>query len=270
MRGLGLNPDEWGLHNLANKKHVTGFLDFLAERTGYTDRMRVIIKFVQSLLRPQTGYLWQANGIEWTRFPPEWLEPSLGSQPLTLEVWRSHCEQVHANLRLWLKDLMDGELIELNRDYSHIEPILEMDWPMDALTMLEERLVAYVEGRRGKVSDLDFAVDMRDMVLTLMMIRNPLRAHHWEIMTWTPHGTGHLRRTESGYELRFARHEFKALSGIWKKKKKKEKEYRAMVAPELTELLDEYLLRWRPLLPGSRTSDRVFVSSVLSPNSEEE
>ena len=91
-----------------------------------------------------------------------------------------------------------------------------------------------------------------------------MRAHHWEIMTWKPDNTGHLVRTETGYELRFAKEDFKALSGIRKK------DYRAKVAPDLTRWLDEYLTRWRPLLAGSRASDKVFVASVLNLETKEE
>jgi hypothetical protein len=175
---------------------------------------------------------------------------------LTREVWRAHCEAVRDSLGQRLKHLEDNDLIECTRDYSHIESILELDKPMDALCLLEHRLLAALTGARGKVSDFDFALLVRDTLLTLMMIRNPLRASHWERMTYRTDGTGHLRKMRDGnYELRFSKREFKAVSGI------RQKEYRAFVSPDLTWLIDEYLTCWRLLLEGSRHSACVFVSS---------
>jgi transcriptional regulator with XRE-family HTH domain len=215
LRGRGFDPDSLSLAHLACYESVVGFMQFVAERTGYTNQTLVFVSFVASLLRPRTGYLWQAHDIRWSAaFSAVLTEKREGGTP-TLGEWQEHCESVRQQLLEWIKHLDDNDLICQRRDQSHIAGILSLDRPMDVLKMLELRMRTHLAGCWKFIGPTKRARGVRNLLLISMLIRNPLRAKHWAIMTYRDDGTGHLRKRADGhYELAYAKSEFKALAGF--------------------------------------------------------
>jgi transcriptional regulator with XRE-family HTH domain/integrase/DNA-binding transcriptional regulator YiaG len=259
LRGLGVPAGSQSLLDLANLEHVQAFVRFMKERSGAYNYMAVqFINFVCSLLRPGTGYLSQANDIDFRGFAVESLQPeetgSAVGEP-TLERWRTHCATVRQKHIDRLKYLTKEKLVKKTRDYRHIDAALRLQHPAKVLVLLERRMREYVSKRWHHAKPLVRARLARDLLLLCMLNRNPLRRSHWSFMTFSRDGrTGHLTKGPDGnYVLRFDREEFKAVAEL-----REDEEYEAEVDPSLTAMIDEYLTVLRPLLTGAARCDLVF------------
>jgi lambda repressor-like predicted transcriptional regulator/integrase len=254
--GCGRDHEQLSLIDFARWDQVHGFVEFRARRTAYNQQTRTFICFVMSLLRALTGYLWQGRGFDWRSFPKDKLEgPALESAAeITIERWRQHCELLHAKLEQWLKHLKSNGIIKRSRTYDHIAPILKAQHPVDYLVRLESEMKADLQARWSRLTCVLRAKSVRDLLLVSMMIRNPLREAHWEMMTWQENDPrSHLFKMRDGnYGLRYSREDFKAFAGS------RDEDYEARIDPELTPLIGEYLSVHRRHLIGADCSDYVF------------
>lgn len=264
MRGRGCDGASLSLCDLARLDDLLGFVQFVARRSCagrpelvYNSQILSVLEFVRSLVRAGTGYLWQAHGIQWHRFPAEALQLGEGVKPDgSLQQWRQHCERVHAELTETLASLNENKdhLIVATRDYEHIEAILSMDRPMDALCELFLRMQKDYASRARRVGVRRRAVMARNLLFVAMIIRNPLRREHWREMTYRADGTGTLRRQSDGsWTLFIPKADFKALAGF------RRHDYVAVLAPELGPMIADYLENHRKHLFGADSSDLLFL-----------
>ncbi|WP_420128150.1 hypothetical protein [Longimicrobium sp.] len=253
LRGLGRDGSQLSILDLAVPEQVQGFIDFRARRaSSYNTATISFLAWLRALLRPKTGFFWQANGVAWESFSPQSLLLADGERPQgTLQQWRSHCERMVEWIGEWLEDLSDS--ITHTRDYQHIQAILDLDRPMDALRILLDRMTADYENTADYLSPLRRALRVRDLLYVSMLVRNPLRKKHWSQMTWRADNTGQLRKRAGGdYQIFIPRRYFKSLAEF------RDEDYLADVDPALTPLIDDYLAACRPLLLGAEGCDWVF------------
>jgi transposase-like protein/integrase len=259
LSGLGLPRNGLSMTLLAFPANVRAYLRFRKSRSGaYNHDTINFIAFVAMLLRARTGWLWLADDFElgaipWAQLPeyPDISDPR--------ERWRRFCEDSRDNLTglsMQLQDrTSDGRQrgahksqIQYTRDYSHIQKILDMQHPINALTELHGSLLKRIEVERGVVEKARLAVLYRDFLTIQLVSHNPLRHSHFEGMklgTQWRHQGHHLIRGEDGhYLLFFTKAEFKGLAGF------RDADYEANIDPVITPYLDEYLTVHRPVLAG--------------------
>lgn len=264
--GLGLPLAERSVLDLADRAKVEAFVQWRARRTSYNGWTTTFVGTVTSLLRPETGWLWQAHDIDLSAVDRATLDLKSHEAALPiLDAWRLHCERTAKHLRGWLKHLTATKQLPKDgqKDYAHIKRILDAPRPMDVLRLLMERMRQDFEVALPRLSDLERASFRRDLLLITWFCYNPLRLEHWVSMLLParpgvarPRGAapeGHLRRNDEGrWVLFYAREEFKALADI------RDHDYEVVVPDEVVPLLDAYLAEDRPLLAGAETCDFVF------------
>lgn len=69
-RGMGRDGASLSLLDLANPHYVEQHVEFLAARSGYNTGTTSFLQWLCALLRPKTGYFWQARSVGWADFPP--------------------------------------------------------------------------------------------------------------------------------------------------------------------------------------------------------
>lgn len=292
LRGPGLPARSGSLADLAESERVIAFLKFRAARarhdhvlrqlaaeahrtpasagaeptapappitpppSGFNGDTWAVVAYVRSMLRRETGYLWQAHQLGSAiaaAFPA--LPPAEA-----LAAWRAKVERADDDLHEFQRHLVDAELLAPTRDHARIERILALPRPMAALAVLCDRArVAFEQSERHGGHPVRQATRLRDFVVLSLLCVAPLRLSHWETMTYRAGGGGHLRKVadpasphHGHYELHYPVEAFKALAEFRKEP------YTAEVPPELTPYLDRYLREFRPLLVGAHACDFVF------------
>lgn len=254
LQGLGLDGNARSLLDLANKEYVFAYIRFLGARNGMNSSVLSVLRFICSLLRPRTGYLWQGHSVPWEDFPPEFLLLGNGQSPDgSRSQWREHCEGVWKAILDHLCHMADNKLVKPSRGYGHIAKILDRDRPMDVLCLLVARMAADLDARARYLSEEKRARMVRDRVFVELLIRLQLRRKHWMHMTYREDGTGHLRRRDGGhYDIVIPKEEFKALAHF------RNEDYHVQLPESLTVIIDDYLANHRARLEGADACDLLF------------
>lgn len=93
------------------------------------------------------------------------------------------------------------------------------------------------------------ALHKRDILLVKMLICNPLRVHHFALMTYRQDNSGHLyQRPDHSWWLRFKGSDFKNERGAAKA------DYDVQLSQWIWKDIEEYLAKYRPLLGGPETA----------------
>jgi site-specific recombinase XerC len=241
--GRGMGEEQLSLALLSDISLVLEFIEFKKNRSGfYTQYVVRLLNFVGSLLRKDTGFLRQ--------------QPKFGKHllsPIHESEWDAWCENSRATLIRVSRDLKIGNHVKKGREPTEpIENILAEEHPIRVLiTMVDEMNKVFVLDQRLYRR----AFRKRDVLLVKMLISNPLRVHHFTIMTYRSDNSGNLYQDATGsWRLRFDPVDFKNQRGA------ADKEYDVLLSPWLYQDIVEYLERYRPVLSCADTSDRVFLS----------
>lgn len=265
MSGPGLAKTELGIALLSVVDLLVGFLEQQKARAGcYTNGAIHTLQQVMSLVRPETGFLFQHP--EFASHPR--IAPLLPKPSGDKSAWQIYCEQVHQTLKKIKKSILPE--VRKGRDPEQpIRPILQSPRPIDALFLLASNMEADL-GRFTNPGDL--ALGYRDLLLVEMLTANPLRIGMYERMTWLPDNSGNLFQNHDGsWWIKFKWQDFKNPKG------KSKEDYEVPVATALYGRIETYLKVHRPHLAGPHTeylfrpklcawvqADAVIHDSVLS------
>jgi hypothetical protein len=132
LRGKGFLPEELTLALLTDSDHIYSFLQFKRERTylkQYNTATYTFLSFCMSLLRPETGFLWQL--------------PEFGAKlavPVPAADWHQWCERHRSVIASIKKDLARENEFKKTRD--PFEPIraivINNQHPLDVLFELAD------------------------------------------------------------------------------------------------------------------------------------
>lgn len=238
---LDLNgPVPMTLAWLAYPKVLDAFLKWVTHRSDglMHNGQKVFCRFIKSLVRPTTGYLWQNPHLA-SRLPES-------CRPANPEAWRHLCESSHKLAHVWVK-----QSNSLSRDPTlPISGLLELEQPMKpvlrVIELIDQAAAAAPEG------SLSEALLRRDALLVAMFLSNPLRVRTMASLKWSLDGAETLHGSAAaGWRLRLQAHHMKNGKELY------DVRVAAWVAPRLEAYLEEY----RNTILGKNESLYLFVSS---------
>lgn len=250
---LNLPSEEGGIHWheapqvtlawCAHPQALQCYLDWLTSRSDGIrhNGQKVFARFICSLLRPTTGFLWQQPTIFRKRLPKPY-------QPHDDAAWQEMCSRSHKLLR---------DYINTSNGISRIpqEPVsdlLALSDPLRPIYDAIKRIEADAsEAVPGGVTE---ARHKRNALLLALLLSNPLRVRTLMSLTWLPSGHGTLRgNAKDGWRLYLDPVHFK--NG----KAQKNKKYSVKVADWVKPMVDSYVEEYRETLLGGISSPYLFV-----------
>jgi integrase len=234
---------ELSLALLSDADLVVKYINFRRNRSGcFTGETRVFLEFCLTLLRKKTGYLRQFS--------------EMGKRllnPISREEWEEYCEKNWNKISKILRELKKGKEIKKGRNPDEpIKAVLENQNPIDVLW----KMIETMEKEQGQiVSEKRRAKHIRDIVLIKMLTINPLRRHHYSIMTYKDNNTGNLVRFSDGsWGLHFEAEDFKNQNGA------AHGPYDVLLSQSIWKQLEEYIREYRRFLIGADKCDYLFLS----------
>jgi integrase len=254
LRGKGLPREELTLALLSDSDLIYGFLQFKRERTylrRYNTSSYTFLVFCSSLLRPETGYLWQS--------------PHMGPKlpaPVPAERWHEWCERQRSIINSTQKDLMREDEFRKTRD--PFEPIrliiLNNQHPLDTLFELAAAYEADAPPRR--TTPHQQAVHYQNLFLIRFATLVPLRAFNLSVLTWRRDGTGNLyQKPDGSWWVRVETSYLKNHKGA-----AKSRPFDVPLHSSLWPYIEELLFTHRPHLEGASVCDYVFRPSRSYPS----
>lgn len=242
--GKGMDENNLSLALLTDARLLIDYIEFKRERSGrYTGEIERILAFWSSLLREHTGFLWQ-HAQYGKRLPAQVKE----------EDWQNWCNENNNSIHAMMKGFRKGGHIQKGRNPQEpIEDILAENNPIKVLVKMTERMARQVTLEERPILK---AIRKRNLLLVKMLISNPLRVHHFSIMTYRQDNKGNLYQDSSGaWHLRFRPDDFKNQRGA------ASGEYDVAFPEWLNNDIREYLFIYRNILANPQESDRVFLPS---------
>lgn len=246
LRGKGFLPEELTLALLSDSDLIYGFLQFKRGRTylgRYNGTTYTFLAFCLSLLRPETGFLWQS--------------PDLGARlPASVPAadWHGWCERHRAVIAVTQKDLVrEGEFKKTRDPFEPIRAVIvNNQHPLDVLFELADAYEADAPPRRA--SPHHKAVHYQNLFLIKFTSLIPLRAFNLSVMRWRPDGTGNLyQKPDGSWWVRFDASYFKNHKGA-----ARGRPFDVPLHPSLWPYVEEFLFTHRPHLMGAAACDYVF------------
>lgn len=254
LRGLGFSNNSLTIAWLAVPEVVVGYLQFRAARMRqYSNFTRNFVRFCRTLLRPRSGWLWRSDHLL------QHLPVERQREIETLGGWKTWCGYAFEEISDFLNSLEDEGKIVMSRDaFEILDPLLQQDDPVKvvAKALAHNRRELDQAAARTRAVSRCVAANWRNHVLISFLIRLPLRAKHWSKMTYLPDNTGHLRRTDRGWQLVLPYADFKnsANLAIFRPRRNGEELVLDFADPgnallqALTPLLDLYIKVYWPIL----------------------
>lgn len=230
------------------------FIKWVRARSGNVvhSGMTQVLHYCCMLLRKDSGWVWRnqnlAKAMERADLPASLADREVFN-PAFGDAWRSECGRAWAEYHRQAEAYKNSKAFGLSRDPEEpIKDILDMSRPM---AVLMEMLAKLKRNPPPLNSRKRRAVWLRDILLLSWLIANPLRVHHFSVMTYRSDQTGDLYRTESGvWHYRCLSSDFKNEPG----------DYDVSLPDFVGEAIEQYLAEGRPLLGGANSGDYVFVS----------
>jgi transcriptional regulator with XRE-family HTH domain/integrase len=223
---------------------VTEYLEFITERScGIKHNgQRVFARWIASLTREKTGYLWQQP--QFRHCLPNAISPCSDT------AWKDICKKTHSTARDWILK---------SRGVSRIpeEPIanlLALEHPLlpalDAIKAIEQ-LAAEAPG-----GSLEEARHRRDALLISIIITNPLRRRTLQTLKWNRDNSGSVYRSASGgWRIRLTTSSLKnGDSQVGEK-------YDVGIPEWVGQQIDNYVHEFRETLLDGANSKYFFISS---------
>jgi hypothetical protein len=207
------------------------------------------LHMARSFLRPETGFLWLHPSFA------DSLSPDMAECPSPAGAagnWQQRCEQAWKQIGDFERKLKAEGKPQKSRDPKEaLREYVSNEFPMRELVRLVSAIEADPPQKRQRRS---YAAWIRDVLLLKMLIRHPLRAHHFSIMKFRGPGA-HLQRSGSTWNLRFSVEDFKNAESS------SATDYEVTFVDSLAAWLNRYLVEARPLMYGADTCDYLFLPS---------
>ena len=254
LLGAGLQPEELSLALILVPEFVDGFLNFYFEErgTGINGRHDTYLKFFDSLLREETGWLRQNEGTFRGRLPEAYLR---ATESLTWDEICDRAREANRDHRDGTKEIRDID--KKSRDtFLPILPILENDHPVSYLDRMHDLILEEL-GWPDKITDPEL---FQTCFLSRLLSRFPFRREHWVIATYLPNNEGHLYRNEAEqFCLRFKVHEFKnESSGQFDKLQSDNYAFNRPLPNSLQREAEVFVTHVRPCLLNGQHCDALF------------
>lgn len=238
------------------------FVKWLRARSGGVVHSGMVqtLRYCCMLLRKESGWLWAtpsvASAFDVTDLPAS-LAAVDGRSPVFAEAWRAQCERAWAEYFDQVRAYSNSKAYKPSRDPEEpIKDILDAPRPMAVLMQMLATLKRNpppLNARKRR------AVWLRDVLLFSWLIANPLRVHHFAVMTYRSDQTGNLYRDGTGtWHYRCHSDDFKNSPG----------DYDVTLPKFVGEAIHEYLTEGRMYLGGATEGDYVFVSERADGPSE--
>lgn len=230
---------------LALPEALSIYLEWLTDRSDGIRHggQRVFAQTIASLVRPNTGYLWQQPQVFRCKLPDEF-------RPPTDEAWQDMCDRSHDYLRDFIRTCQGVS----RSPQEPIAALLDSGEPLKPLLEAINRIdMAAAKCRPGSKAE---ALHKRNALLLAFLVSNPLRQRTIASLTWFPFGGGSLRgSSETGWRI--------ALGGLQQKNgsSKRGRNYDVKVADWVKPRLEAYLEEYRETLLEGKQSNYLFVSS---------
>jgi integrase len=250
LRGKGLLPEDLTLALLSDSDYIYSFLQFKRERSylkQYNTATYTFLSFCTSLLRPETGFLWQL--------------PEFGAKlavPVPAADWHEWCEHHRSVLLSIRKDLARENEFKKTRD--PFEPIrsiiINNQHPLDVLFELADAYEA--DAPSSHASPHGKAVHYQNLFLIKFTTLTPLRAFNLSVLTWKQDGTGNLyQKPDGSWWVRIDSSYLKNHKGA-----AKERPFDVPLHASLRPYVETFLFTHRPHLLGANACDYVFRPGV--------
>jgi len=202
---------------------------------------KVFARAIASLLRPQTGYLWQQAKVFRERLPME-------LQPASPEAWQVMCSTSHKMLRDYIRTATG---VSRNPE-EPIADLLALPSPLKPLLEAIDRIQAdAADSRPGSITE---ARHKRNALVLALLLSNPMRIRTLASLTWLPNGNGTVRGNPTqGWRIQLQPLHLKNGSS------QQSRNYNVKVADWVKPLLDEYIGEYRDTLLAGRSSSYLLV-----------
>ena len=250
---------------------VMDFVEFRSERSGghYNGMSVKILKFATSLLRRDTGWLWQNERLLDAIPHPALIElcdklddpdaprlvPLLSSRDVRF--WRALCESAYERLsteRRETEQIIKDQKRESSR-FQPIAPILEMPAPLDALNFALKTFRQDIDSCEGPQQDRLFMTYVIARILSVC----PLRRRHFEIATYREDGSGHILVGDEEVRMQAQVQEFKNSRSSVFENDHMDKWMKIPLPRDVQEDIRTYLFEVRPRMMQGQEHDMAFV-----------
>jgi integrase len=239
------SPPNPTLALLAHPSALGCYLQWMSDRSGGLrhEGHRVFAQFCASLVRPETGYLWQQPDIFRERLPEE-------LRPNTDVEWQKMCAASHKFLRGYIRTAKDTSRVP----EEPIFEVLSLDEPFQPIFDAIERI--HIDAAACPTGGVARARLKRDALLLALLISNPLRVRSLASLTWLPNNQGSIRgNSELGWRIVLTPAQLKNGGS------QVGRVYNVKIADWVQPMLEEYLEEFRATLLGGASSDYLLVSS---------
>jgi site-specific recombinase XerD len=243
-RGFGLDKNELSIALLADLELMETFLTvfWLARRDGvYNKGAFTTIAFVMSMLRKDTGYLYQKPDFS--------LESKL---PAYAEAWQERCLETRRRLAE-IKDHIECERAAGGKGFGFgrdprkpIQAILDAPRPLLVVMKMVDDLLN--DAKKVTHAPIEQAILYRDALLIAMLQANPLRLKMYEIMKFDENL---VRKEDGSWWIKFKKFDFKNRHSI-------KSDYCVQVAVPIWQMIDTYKDVIRPRFKESQNCSHVF------------
>ena len=241
--GLGMPKEQCEtLAWLAVREKVDAYVRWMVRRRGgkYSGSAFEFFAKANSMLRPNTGYLWQLPQMKDT-LPPEFSKRD----------WQRMCEETCQLLNAMAVKKQSSR-VQTRDPREPMRHILELDKPLEMVADMVQRLRA---DRPIGGAPMREAIWARDVALIKLLVSNPLRRRNLAAMTWRADNTGELyQRGDGSWWIRIERGHFKNTRGA-----AGDNEYDMPVQEMAWTDLERYLKVYRPRMLLC-DSDYVFLA----------
>ncbi len=204
---------------------------------------RVFARAIASMVRPETGYLWQQPEIFRERLPEE-------LRPIDDEAWRTMCKRSHKYLREYIRSATgfsrnpEEPIADQLASKQPLKPIL------DAIKLIEADAAA---APSGSISE---ARHRRNAMVLALLVSNPLRVRTLSSLTWLPNGHGTLQGSAaSGWRIQLQPMHLK--NG----ESQQSRSYSVKIADWVKPMIDAYIEEYRQTLLDGKASQYFLVGN---------
>ncbi len=244
LRGLGYSNDKLTLGLLAVEglveNYILGFRK-LRSFNKYNNGHLLFLGIVTSLLRPETGYLYQS---------PQFAV-KIGMSGDT-EGWQKRCFDTRTRLveiHTDIKRAKNSGNSDFQKGRDPKEPIADILALPNPLTVIKDLISIMLSDVNSFQPGAHRATFYRDILLIALLVSNPLRIKMFTIMKF---GRNLIRDEKGSWWIKFKREDFKNRRSL-------ASDYEVEIAPEFYPLIERYQREFRPLLFGAEKTDYVFL-----------
>lgn len=202
---------------------------------------KVFARAVSSLLRPQTGFLWQQAAVYRIRLPE-------GFRPESDDAWREMCAKSHKLLRDYIRS-------STGVSRSPEEPIADLLNLPNPLKPIRDAIVRIdKDAANAPTGSISEARHKRNALVLALLLSNPMRARTLTSLTWLPNGHGTVRGNPTeGWRIQLQPQHLKTGNS------KQSRGYSVKVADWVKPMMDEYIEEYRETLLAGKASTYLLV-----------